>query len=65
MLPAAWPGFTATRRFRGATYEISVRKPAGLTGRVSLVCVDGAPIEGTLVPAAAPGSTVIVEAIVR
>ena len=27
VLPAAWPGFTATRRFRGATYEISVRKP--------------------------------------
>ncbi len=65
VLPAAWPGFTATRRFRGATYEISVRKPAGLTGRVSLVCVDGEPIEGTLVPPAAPGSTVIVEAIVR
>ena len=33
VLPADWPGFTATRRFRGATYEISVRKPAGLTGR--------------------------------
>jgi cellobiose phosphorylase len=65
VLPADWPGFTATRRFRGATYEISVRKPAGLTGRVGLVCVDGAPIEGTLVPAAAPGRTVSVEAIVR
>ncbi len=65
VLPAAWPGFTATRRFRGATYEISVRKPAGQAGRVSLVCVDGEPIEGTLVPAAAPGRTVIVEAIVR
>jgi cellobiose phosphorylase len=64
VLPAAWPGFTASRRFRGATYEISVRKPAGLTGRVGLVCVDGEPIEGTLVPAAAPGRTVVVEAIV-
>ena len=64
VLPAAWPGFTATRRFRGATYEISVRKPAGLAGRVSLVSVDGQPIEGTLVRPAAPGSTVIVEAIV-
>jgi len=64
VLPADWPGFTATRRFRGATYEISVRKPAGLTGRAGLVFVDGEPIEGTLVPAAAPGSTVIVEAIV-
>ena len=41
-----------------------MRKPAGLAARVGLVCVDGEPIEGTLVPAAAPGSTVIVEAIV-
>jgi cellobiose phosphorylase len=65
VLPAAWPGFTATRRFRGATYEISVRKPAGLAGRVSLVSVDGEPLEGTLVPPAAPGRTVIVEAIVE
>ena len=65
VLPAAWPGFTATRRFRGVTYEISVRKPAGLTGRVGLVCVDGVPIEGTLVPPAEPGRTVVVEATVR
>src|ERR1700751_6082948 len=55
VLPADWPGFTAPRRFRGPPYEIGGRKPAGLAGRVGLVCVDGKPIEGTLVPAAAPG----------
>ncbi len=65
LLPAAWTGFTATRRFRGATYEISVRKPAGHTGRVSEVCVDGEPITGTLVPPAPRGATVLVEAIIH
>ena len=29
-LPGAWTGFTAVRRFRGATYRIDVRKPAGV-----------------------------------
>src|SRR5690242_7754386 len=29
VLPAAWPGFRATRAFRGATYEITVRRAAG------------------------------------
>ena len=28
-LPTDWDGFTATRRFRGATYHVRVRKPAG------------------------------------
>jgi cellobiose phosphorylase len=65
VLPAAWAGYTATRRFRGATYRISVRKPPGQAGRVSLVCVDGEPIEGTLVPPAPAGATVQVEAIVQ
>jgi cellobiose phosphorylase len=58
VLPGDWPGFTATRRFRGATYEITVRKPAGSSGRVSRLVVDGQPAEGTLVPPAAPGATV-------
>jgi cellobiose phosphorylase len=63
-LPAAWDGFTATRRFRGATYEITVRKPAGSTGRVSHLVVDGERIAGSLAPPAPAGTTVRVEAIV-
>jgi len=64
VLPASWPGFTATRRFRGATYRISVRKPAGTTGRVCRLRVDGVDVAGNLVPPAAPGATVEVEATI-
>jgi len=64
VLPAAWDGFTATRRFRGATYEITVRKPAGARGRVTHLLVDGVRTEGNLVPPAPAGSTVRVEAII-
>jgi len=59
VLPAAWPGFTATRRFRGATYQISVRNPGT---RITHLEVDGRRIEGTLVPLAPPGATVHVTA---
>jgi cellobiose phosphorylase len=65
VLPAAWPGFTATRRFRGATYQISVRNPDRISGRAAHLEVDGRRIEGTLVPLAPPGATVQVEAVVR
>ncbi len=64
VLPAAWPGYTATRRFRGAVYEITVRNPDRARGRVTCLEVDGQRIEGTLVPLAPPGSTVRVEAVI-
>jgi cellobiose phosphorylase len=64
VLPAAWPGFTATRRFRGATYEITVRNPKHLRGRAARVLVDGRQIQGTLVPLALPGATVRVEIVI-
>jgi cellobiose phosphorylase len=52
VLPRSWDGFTAARRFRGATYHITVRRgPGALT-------VDGTPIEGTVLPLAAPGTEV-------
>ena len=47
VLPAAWSGFAATRRFRGATYRITARR--GEIGETRLL-VDGEFIEGTLVP---------------
>jgi cellobiose phosphorylase len=64
-LPSIWPGFTARRRFRGATYDITVDKPAGEVGRVSHLVVDGRRIEGNLVPPAPDGTTVTVRAVVR
>ena len=63
VLPAAWPGFSAVRSFRGATYRITVDKPAGVCARVTRLVVDGRDIESNLVPPGAPGTTVEVEAI--
>ena len=48
VIPAEWPGFHATRKFRGATYHIEVTR-AGPGNRVSLV-VDGIPVPGDVVP---------------
>jgi cellobiose phosphorylase len=60
-LPAAWSGYEAIRRFRGATYRIAVRKPGSVTGRLTSLTMDGRSIEGNLVPAAAEGEEVAVE----
>jgi len=49
-LPADWGEFKVTRRFRGATYRITVRQPKGGTGRVTRLTVDGRAVEGNLVP---------------
>jgi cellobiose phosphorylase len=67
VLPASWPGYTATRRFRGATYSITARRgtdPGARGGRVDHLVVDGQRVEGTLVPPAAPGSRVCVQAVI-
>ncbi len=66
VLPADWAGFTATRRFRGATYAIIVHKPVGATGRVARITVDGRAIAGSLVPLPTrPGQSFEVEAFVE
>ncbi len=48
VIPADWPGFKATRVFRGVTYHISVER-AGKGNTVSLT-VDGQPVAGSIVP---------------
>ena len=57
--------FTVTRRFRGATYRISVRKQVGLTGRVVELLVDGVRVNGNVVPPGIAGSIVEVDAVVQ
>lgn len=63
-LPMEWPGFEATRYFRGATYSIKVRKQPGTKGRVGSLLIDGTAVDGLLVPVAPPGATVQVEATI-
>lgn len=45
-IPAEWDGFSATRCWRGATYEIEVRNPAHVERGVKNVLLDGKEISG-------------------
>jgi cellobiose phosphorylase len=64
-LPSGWPGFTAVRRFRGATYLIRVTREGGPGSTACDVLADGKSVSGTLVPLAPPGTTVDVEVVLR
>ena len=44
-------GFTAKRKFRGNTYHITVRNPAHVQKGVTKLIVDGATIDGNMIPA--------------
>jgi cellobiose phosphorylase len=60
VIPQDWPGFEATRIFRGVTYNISVKR-SGPGNTVGLT-VDGQVIDGDVVPLPAEGvSRVAVE----
>ena len=69
-VPAAWKGFTATRRFRGATYRIEVANPRGAQAGVSSLRIDGrdSPVirdssaRGALLPLFEPGTEHRIEA---
>jgi cellobiose phosphorylase len=55
VIPREWPGFEATRVFRGVTYHISVKR-AG-EGNVVTLVVDGEQIDGDIVPLPPDGQT--------
>ncbi|HYW66293.1 MAG TPA: glycosyl transferase, partial [Candidatus Dormibacteraeota bacterium] len=54
VIPKSWRGFKVSRKFRGATYEIEVKR-AGEGNKVCLE-VNGAPVQGNLVPLPAAGT---------
>jgi cellobiose phosphorylase len=49
-IPQAWDGFTVTRRFRGAVYEVVVQNPQHVCKGVRAMVVDGKSIPGNIVP---------------
>ncbi|MGD0861707.1 MAG: glycosyl hydrolase family 65 protein [Candidatus Limnocylindrales bacterium] len=66
VLPGDWGEFKVSRRFRGATYRIAIRKPRGSTGRVAGLLVDGHRLEGNLAPLPSrPGQVLEIEALYR
>ena len=50
-IPDTMDGFTAKRKFRGNTYHITVRNPAHVQKGVTKLIVDGATIDGNMIPA--------------
>ena len=49
-IPKAWPGFTATRVFRGKSLAIEVRNPAGVCHGLTSLTVDGTSVPLGTIP---------------
>ena len=49
-IPSSWDGFTATRLFRGAKYNITIKNPNHVCKGVKSLVVDGKAIDGCVVP---------------
>ncbi len=49
-IPASWKGYTVTRQFRGATYQIKVENPNGVCKGVASVVINGEPHQGNRLP---------------
>ncbi|GGG06449.1 glycosyl transferase [Paenibacillus albidus] len=62
-IPAEWPGFSVTRRFRGCRYEIKVNNSSRSSKGVQEIRVDGQKLEGNVIPAYAGKVSVQVEVI--
>jgi N,N'-diacetylchitobiose phosphorylase len=54
-IPSNWDGFTATRKFRGKNYQITVHNPQHVCRDVTVVQVDGKEFKSNLIPADLPG----------
>jgi N,N'-diacetylchitobiose phosphorylase len=50
-IPSTWPGFTATRSFRGRTLHIQVKNPKAVCRGVASITLNGQPLLANLVPA--------------
>jgi cellobiose phosphorylase len=62
-IPASWDGFTATRVYRGVTYNITVENPRHVSKGVANVTVNGKQIEGSLIRAEGDSKEVNVKVV--
>ena len=50
-IPSTWDGYTITRKYRGAEYNIKFENPSHVESGVKSVTVDGKAIDGNVIPA--------------
>ncbi|MGN0602321.1 MAG: GH36-type glycosyl hydrolase domain-containing protein [Oscillospiraceae bacterium] len=62
-IPEKWTGFTAVRKFRDNTYNITVKNPHNVSKGIKSVIVDGVRINGSLLPVFEKGTVHEVEVI--
>lgn len=55
-IPTKWDGFEIVRKWRGATYEITVKNPSHVSKGVKSMVVDGKAIEGNVAPVFTSGT---------
>jgi cellobiose phosphorylase len=64
VIPEQWPGFTVTRQFRGATYNIKVDNQAHVQSGIGQLLFNGSSVDpGLPLPLAPRGSRATVEAV--
>lgn len=62
-IPSGWDGFNIKRKFRGATYDITIKNPDGVCKGVKSISVDGKTVNGLTVQAMEEGETYAVDVI--
>ncbi len=62
-IPSDWDGFTAVRKFRGATYNITIKNPDHISKGIKAVTVNGDLSESNVLPVFPEGSEVSVEVV--
>ena len=56
VIPKDWSGYKVSRKFRGATYQIEVKNPAGVSSGIKDILLNGEKLEGNLLPLCEEGS---------
>lgn len=60
-IPSTWEGYKVSRKFRGTTYDITIKNPHGISKGVKTITLDGVAIEGNVVLAPSGQATCRVE----
>jgi cellobiose phosphorylase len=62
-IPNDWKEANITRKFRGATYQISIKNPDSKSKGIKQLIIDGKTIDGNIIPVFADGQVHEVKAV--
>lgn len=63
-IPSSWKSYSVTRKFRGATYQITINNPNGAMKGIKSLVMNGESVFGNMIPAQPAGSINKVEVII-